>query len=86
MSEPSQASSPSKMIKGAVYVIALDIEDQHQDIDQDSRRAGHEATMRVLMGAIMALSGGGGMHGQAITVVKNSIMQYQVTRTGKVGE
>lgn len=76
MSEARSAETPRKRIRGALYVIAMDIEDPNDATDS----AGREATMRALVGALHALSGSGATHGKQIDIVRTNIMQYQVTK------
>lgn len=70
-------SENSKMIKGALYVIAVEIEDLVQDNnDHDFIREHHEGNMRVLLGALGRLN----MHGKEVKIVKNTIMRYSVSK------
>ena len=63
----------AELIKGALYVIAVEIEDV-PTWNEDT----HEGIMRVLQGAIRSISGGGGVHGQEIKFVQggSKIMRY----------
>jgi hypothetical protein len=66
------------MIKGALYMIAVEIEDLHQDTtDHDLIRGHQEGNMRVLKGALRALD----MHGKKVKIVDPAcrIMRYSIT-------
>jgi hypothetical protein len=71
-----------KMIRGALYVLAIEIEDP-PNADDETR----EGIMRVLKGAIKSLSGGGGVHGKDVEIVTPAcnIMRFQVTREAPNG-
>lgn len=68
--------APKKMIKGALYVLAVEIEDP-DGADNETR----EGIMRVLKGALRRESGGGGTHGMNVTLYHAAckIMQYQLS-------
>jgi hypothetical protein len=64
-------------MKGALYVLAVEIEDP-EHADDETR----EGIMRVLKGAIKSLSGGGGVHGKTVELVTPAcnIMRFTVTK------
>lgn len=67
------------MIKGALYLIAVEIEDLVQDTnDHDFIRQHHESNMRVLKGAIKRLD----MHGKKVKIVESAcnIMRYSISK------
>lgn len=75
----------SDMIKGALYMIAVEIEDLHQDTtDHDLIRGHQEGNMRVLKGALSRLD----MHGKKVKIVEPAcrIMRYSITRTPRDNE
>lgn len=69
----------AEMTRGALYVIAVEIEDLVQDTnDQDSIRQHHEGNMRVLLGAIRRLD----MHGKEVKIVNQAcnILRYSISK------
>jgi hypothetical protein len=70
----------SKMTKGAIYVIAVEVEDP-EEANDDTR----EGILKSLIGAVRRCSGSGATHGKEIKVMNPGcrIMRYSITAEDK---